>query len=402
MSMRERDNPGPDPRDESPGGSRMISLPECLSYSPVRVVFGPGRVDELGALARGEGAGRVLLVTDPGVVQAGHAQRAADSLRAARLTVTVFDGARENPTTEHVEAGLAVARQADPDFIVAVGGGSAMDCAKGVNLLVRNGGRIADYHGVNKARTPMLPMICVPTTAGTGSEGQSFALISDAQTGQKMACGDRREPAEGGLRPRVAILDPALARTQPRDVAVAAGIDAISHAVESSGSTARSAASRMFAQQAWERLAPSLETALRWPTDEAAGANMLVGAHLAGCAIEFSMLGAAHACANPLTACCGIPHGVAVGLLLPHVVRFNTAGGENPYSDLCADPGELAARLEGLLRGAGLPPTLRAFQVSTSILPELAKLAAQQWTATFNPRKVREADLLEIYRQACA
>src|SRR5262249_23806005 len=152
---------------------------------------------------------RVLLVTDPGLEQAGHPQRAIESLRNESLQVTIFDGVEENPTTRHVDHALHVAKDNKIDFIVAVGGGRSMDCAKGVNFLLTNGGRMADYIGFGKATKPMLPSIAVPTTAGTGSEAQSYALIADEKTHMKMACGDRK------VAFRVAILDPEVTVTQP-------------------------------------------------------------------------------------------------------------------------------------------------------------------------------------------
>ncbi|MCH7813321.1 MAG: iron-containing alcohol dehydrogenase [Planctomycetes bacterium] len=370
--------------------------------SPVRVVFGNGRLVELGAMARDEGATRVLLVTDPGIVAAGHVDRALTSLRAAGLETAIFDGARENPTTAHVAAGVEVGRRHDLDFIVGLGGGSSMDCAKGVNLIVSNGGRMADYRGVNQADRPMRPMILAPTTAGTGSEAQSFALISDPQSREKMVCGDRRPPRAGGLRPRVAILDPELTRSQPPEVAAAAGIDAIGHAVEASATKARTDLSRRHCRQAWALLEGAYVNALRDPGDDDARAGMLLGAHLAGLAIEESMLGAAHSLANPLTACCGLVHGVAVGLMLPHVVRFNTADGQNHYSDLDDDAERLAVRLESFLEAAGLPRRLCDCGVADDVLPDLAVRAATQWTAKFNPTPVGEAEMLDLYRQAYA
>ena len=147
---------------------------------------------------------RVLLVTDRGLREAGHEDRAIQALRSAGLSITVFDDVHPNPTTEDVDRGLAVAREHGIDVIVGLGGGSSMDCAKGVNFLLTNGGRMADYWGVGKAKMPMLPMIAVPTTAGTGSEAQSFALIANAETHMKMACGDKKAAC------RVAILDPEL------------------------------------------------------------------------------------------------------------------------------------------------------------------------------------------------
>src|SRR5205814_3377280 len=220
------------------------------------------------------------------------------------------------------------ARPFKADLIVGLGGGSTMDTAKGVNFLLSNVGSMADYHGTSKAQNPMLPMIAVPTTAGTGSEAQSYALISDPQTHVKMACGDPK------ALPRLAILDPGLTATQPPKVAAATGIDAIAHAVETAGCTKRNATSRNLSTQSWQLLESSYEQAITNPHDDEARAKMLLGAHLAGCAIENSMLGAAHATANPLTSEFNITHGLAVGLMLPHVIRFNANNGKNPYSDL--------------------------------------------------------------------
>jgi len=300
---------------------------------------------------------------------------------------------------------VAVARRAPIDLIVAVGGGSAMDCAKGVNLLLSCGGEMHGYRGdpgpdVLASRPPLRPMILVPTTAGTGSEAQSFALISDAKTKVKMACGDRRIPAAGGLRPRAALLDPRLLRTVPPGVAAAVGIDAISHAVETAGCRVRTPGSRGLSREAWQRLSTHFETALRNPADEVAGLQMLLGAHLAGCAIEQSMLGAAHACANPLTATFDVPHGVAVGVMLPAVIRFNATGGSNPYADLDASADSLARRVESLLAVASIPRSLSALDVPRDAIPKLAAEAARQWTAGFNPRPVAEADLAAIYAAA--
>lgn len=376
------------------------SIPQCLQRSPVRVIFGPGTESQLGPLVMEAGYRCVLVVTDPGIVAAGHVERATRSLKQAGAHYVVYDGARENPTTQHVTNGVTLARQQGIDAIIGLGGGSSMDCAKGINLILTNGGQIADYWGENKPQAPMLPMIMIPATAGTGSEAQSYALISDPVTHQKMACGDRRLPTDGGLRPHVAILDPDLTLTQPPTVAAAAGIDAVAHAVETAATTRRNDTSREFSRLAWQLLDRSLPTALTHPTNDQARADVLLGAHLAGAAIEQSMLGAAHACSNPLTAKFGIPHGQAVGAMLPAVIRFNADNGCNPYADLHDDPEQLATRLEALLQIAGLHSRLSQLNVPESALPELADQAAQQWTAGFNPRPVAAPELLKIYRLA--
>lgn len=372
-----------------------------LERSTVPVQWGPGALARLGPLARGESARHALLISDPGVVAAGHVERAARSLAEAGIPATIFADIHENPTTEDVARGVEAASAAGEgiDLVIGLGGGSAMDCAKGVNLLLSNGGRVEDYWGVDKPVRPLLPSILIPTTAGTGSEAQSFALISDARTHQKMACGDRRSP--GGLRPRWAILDPELTRSQPKRVAAMAGMDALVHAIETAGTRVATPESLACARAAWELLDRHYPDALQDQPGDETRAAMLAGAHFAGAAIERSMLGAAHACANPLTAHFGVPHGVAVGLVTPHVIRFNAAAGGSPYRALMDDAEALARKVEELIRLAGFAP-LRAFLAPEADWPRLAEEAACQWTAGFNPRPVDAACLLEVYRAALA
>jgi alcohol dehydrogenase len=377
-----------------------------FDYQPLgRVVFEAGGLARLGELARELGGTRALLVTDPGLEKAGHPQRAIASLRDAGLHVALFDGVEENPTTRHVDEGLALARQERVDLLVSVGGGSAMDCAKGINFLVTNGGHMTDYKGSNRATKPMLPSIGIPTTSGTGSEAQSFALIADDKTHIKMACGDRKAAF------RAVILDPELTVSQPQAVAAITGIDALAHAVESYVTTRRNALAQTFAREAWRLLERNFEVVLRQPTDLEARGAMQIGAHFAGMAIECSMLGACHALANPLTAHYGLTHGIAIGVLLPHVIRYNAPAAGALYGDLAHDVGlvngdqsvaaeVLAQRITHFLGVAGLPTTLSSCGVSPGIFAVLAEEAAQQWTANFNPQPVTEADLLRLYELA--
>src|SRR6266481_7612242 len=208
-----------------------------------------------------------------------------------------------------------------------------MDCAKGINFLLTNGGTMADYRGYGKATEPMLPSISIPTTAGTGSESQSYALIADDETHMKIACGDRK------VAFRVAILDPEVTVSQPAKVTAITGIDASSHAVESFVTTKRNLLSQSFAHAAWRLLESNLETVLRDPSHLEARGAMQLGANFAGTAIENSMLGACHACANPLTAHYGMTHGMAIGILLPHVIRFNGPAAGRLYGELAHGAG---------------------------------------------------------------
>jgi alcohol dehydrogenase len=382
--------------------SASAGVPPAFDYVPLnRVVVGAGTLSRLGELARELGGARVLLVTDPGLEAAGHPQRADASLRQAGLEVFLFDGVEENPTTRQVEAGVEFARRSRIDLIVSVGGGSSMDCAKGINFILTNGGRMIDYKGHGRATKPMLPSVGVPTTSGTGSEAQSYALITDEKTHLKMACGDKKAAF------RVSILDPELTLSQPRSVTAVTGIDALAHALESFVCTKRNAVSAMCARAAFRYLEPNFERVLRAPHDLAARSAMQIGAHLAGMAIENAMLGVCHSCANPLTAHYGITHGVAIGLMLPHVIRFNAPVAGALYAELVGEMGltngqpateVLAARVSDLVAAAGLPQSLKECNVSNTILPLLAEEANQQWTARFNPRSVTEVDLLKLYQ----
>ena len=372
-----------------------------------RIVYGPDRVDSLGELAGELGVRRALVISDPGIIAAGHVQRGLDSLRKAGIETHLFDGVHENPTSDNVEAGAALGRRYDPELLVGLGGGSSMDCAKGINFVHTGGGRIQDYWGVGKAVRPMLPMIAGPTTAGTGSETQSFALISDAKTHVKMACGDKKASF------RIAILDPTLTVSQPPRVTALTGIDAIAHALETYVTNKRNPASLAFSREAWQLLAENFGRVLAEPADLDARGGMLLGACFAGLAIENSMLGATHALANPLTTHYGIVHGQAIGLMLPHVIRFNGVEFDGWYRELLEYvPGingeasqphaaeTLAEVVARLGHEAELPSRLSECGIDQNKLPELAADAAKQWTATFNPRKVGAEELLTLYRAA--
>jgi alcohol dehydrogenase len=369
-----------------------------------RVVFGEGVVGRLGDLARELGFRRTLLVADAGLVASGHVGEAARSLEGAGVSFVPFHDFGENPDTEMIGRGRDFAAAAGVDSLVGLGGGSSLDCAKGVNFLLTNGGRVQDYQGYGKARRPLLPMIGVPTTAGTGSEAQSYALISDAETHAKMACGD---PSAAF---RLALLDPALTVSQPPRVTASAGFDALAHAVETYVTTRANPLSDLYAREAWRLLEANYERVLAAPADTGARASMQLGSHFAGAAIENSMLGAAHACANPLTQRYGTSHGEAVALLLPHVVRWNAAAVGERYRELLrlsgrdargGDSGELlAARLEELARAGGLGLTLRAAGVAAGEIEMLAAEASRQWTGTFNPRAFDAEAARRIYEAA--
>ena len=325
----------------------------------------------------------------------------------AGIPHTLYDGVRENPTTTDADECLQAARDFAPDMFLAIGGGSPIDTAKGANILLTNGGVLSDYVGHGRVPKPMLPLIAIPTTAGTGSETQSFALIANSKTHAKMPIGDPK------AAPVVALLDPSLTLTLPRRVTAHTGMDALAHAIESAVCRTANPVSRLFAREAFRRTAKNLVMVLEEPGNVTARGEMLLGAAYAGLAIENSMLGAAHSAANPLTAHFNIVHGQAVGMMLPYIIRYN---GQQPdvhaeYAELLhaagisysrdSDPADiLSAQVTVCLIAAGMPLSLSEYGVVETDIPRLSAEAAAQRTAQFNPRTMPAADFEKIYRAA--
>jgi alcohol dehydrogenase len=380
-----------------------------LTALPIPIHFGVDALASVGQLATNTGGTRALIVTDQGVRKAGHVARTESYLRAAGIESIVYDGVQENPSTVDVAHCVTAARDGNANFLIGLGGGSSMDAAKGCNFILTNGGSMQDYWGVDKASQAMLPFIAIPTTAGTGSECQRFALISDADTHQKMACGDPKAAA------RYAILDPVLTLTQPDFVTACTGIDAIVHAVETAVTSAATPASLRYSHEAFRLLITHMPTVLKSPDNVDARAAMQLGAALAGTAIEHSMLGAAHAAANPLTAHFNVIHGQAVCNTLPYVVRRNAQheASSNGYRTLMQHAGLVSAdataqdavdalldQLDTLGRAANLIVPLAEFGVRENDIEMLSNEATEQWTGTFNPLALTAADYQALYRAA--
>lgn len=367
-----------------------------------RIIFGEGSLSRLGELASEFRPSCVLVVSDRGIMEAGHDAAAVEQLRNAGLRVESFHDFAENPTSDMVDAGVRKAAEVKPDLLIGLGGGSSMDCCKAMNFVYSCGGTIHDYHGVGKATCDLLPMIAVPTTSGTGSEAQSFALISDAKTHVKMPCGDPRAAC------KIAILDPVLTMTQPPRVTALTGIDAISHALETFVTKRRTAISITYSKRAFGILATGFAKVMSDPSDLEARGQMQLGACLAGMAIEASMLGAAHATANPLTARHGITHGQAVGLMLPPVIRMNGQQFPDWYTELAReiDPrisgtdavDFLAEQVTGWLKRADLSTTLSELQIPASSVEVMTQDALKQWTGTFNPVSLDAQRVESLYQ----
>lgn len=374
---------------------------------PTKILRGRSAMEEVPTIVDG----RAFLVTDRGVAEAGHAERLQRALEAAGVEVSRYDEARPNPGEDDVaachDAYERARRGGAIDWIVALGGGSAIDVAKGCAMLACGGGRMADYVGRASIRVTNPKLVAVPTTAGTGSETQSFALISNRDTGQKMAC--------GGTAPVAAVLDPELTLTMPLGVTACTGLDTLTHAVEAFVTRRRSPSSCALALEAFQLAECAFEAVLDHPEDLESREQMLAASALAGQAIEQSMLGAAHSMANPLTRRFDVAHGQAVGQALPAVVAYNACDPSTRglYAELARatevasrddDDDDAAAalghRLRQLVQRAGFSPHVEG--VPMSMAKELAAEAATQWTAQFNPRPVDADAFAQLYREILA
>jgi alcohol dehydrogenase len=345
-----------------------------------RILFGVGEFARLGEIAREQNATRCLVLASQASVDAGHAQEAVRSLKARRMDVFAFHEFATNPTVAVVEAAREFAAPQAVNLVVGLGDGDALDFAKAVNVVISNGGSIRDYRGYGNVPKPLLPMIAVPTVAGSGNEAQSNCAICD--DGSKVVCGDPK------IFFRTAVLDANLTLKQPTAVSAANGYDAIGRAVETLFSTRRNPISECFSREAYRLLDSGFGRMLRAPEDLEARSAMLLGAHFAGLAVEYAALGPAHACAQSLVKNYKMLPGAALALVLAPALEWMEQGAD------------LIPRLRHLAIAAELPTSLNDAAVPEQVLPRLAEEAASHWTGRFSSRYFDAQAALEIYRAA--
>jgi alcohol dehydrogenase class IV len=347
------------------------------------------------------GVRRPLLVTDPGLVAIGLVQPVLEALKANQCEAVLFDQVREDPPESVILAALELALASDIDGVIAVGGGSSMDVAKVIAVLMKSEQSLADIYGVDQVTGTRLPLILVPTTAGTGSEVTPVAVITTGET-TKAGVSSKQ------LLPDVAVLDPDLTLGLPPAVTAMTGVDAMVHAIEAYTSQhKKNPVSDNLARQALTLLSQNIRTAVHEGDNREARSNMLLGAMLAGQAFANAPVAAVHALAYPLGGHFHIPHGLSNSLVLPSVLHFNMPAAENLYGELApfvsgrSGAGALVDELVSIIADTGLPPTLAAADVPESALEMLAQDAMlQQRLLVNNPREVSYEDALEIYRAA--
>jgi alcohol dehydrogenase len=368
-----------------------------------RIVCAPGASLELAGHCEALAVKRPLLVTDPGLMEIGLLEPVIASLTQAGFAPVLFDQVREDPPDTVIRAAVATAAESSVDSVIAVGGGSSMDVAKLVAVLLAGQQPLEALYGVDQVEGGRLPLILVPSTAGTGSEVTPVAVVTTGET-TKAGISSRI------LLPDVAVLDADLTLGLPPAVTAMTGLDAMVHAIEAYTSRLRkNPISDMLARQALCLLAGSIRTAVHSGGDKAARSNMLLGAMLAGQAFANAPVAAVHALAYPLGGHYHIPHGLSNSLMLPSVLRFNLPVAGPLYAELAAlvtddeaaSAESLIRALEAIIEDTGLPATLSEAKVPEADLPLLADEAMlQQRLLVNNPRDVTREDALEIYRAA--
>ncbi|MBU1316037.1 MAG: iron-containing alcohol dehydrogenase [Alphaproteobacteria bacterium] len=375
-----------------------------------QIIFRAGAGSDIGSIARTTGRGRMLFVTDGGLQSLGLCDAPLASLQATGLEVVVFDQVEADPSLDTLLKAVAAGRQGEVTGVIGFGGGSSLDVAKVAALLLGSGEDIADAWGVGNAKGPRLPLILVPTTAGTGSEVTPVAIVTVGGV-------EKRGISSPILLPDIAVLDPRLTLGLPPQITAATGIDAMVHAIEAytSKSPNNNPMSKMLARQALRLLGANLEEAVSNGGNLPARGAMLLGSMLAGQAFANSPVAAVHALAYPIGGRFHIPHGLSNALVLPHVLRFNAAEAASDYAELAVDVfpdlasipepqtrcGAFIERLADLPRRLGLPVRLRDVGIGEEHLAQMASDAMLQTRLLVNnPRELAEADAAAIYRAA--
>ena len=372
---------------------------------PQEIIFGSGSLNRLPELLKKQHAARVLLISGPHLNKMGVVGRLRDSIVSAGAACETFTDVEANPSMETVEKAAAAYRAFGADAIVAIGGGSPMDVAKAVGVVVTYGGSIAQYEGVGTVPGPIVPLIAIPTTAGTGSEVTTFSVITDHSRNYKLTVGSQY------LIPRCALLDPELLTTTPAGVAAACGMDALVHALEAYLSRAASPFSDAMAEKALALIGRSLRAFVADRANLEAASDMLAGSLFAGIAFSWARLGNVHAMAHPLGGFFNVPHGVANAILLPVVVDYNAIADhdgkyETIYRAVAASPKAefsqemLADELRRLAARIGIPATLAEVGVDAEKIPEMAADAMKSGNIYVNPRTSTQKDIEQLYRRA--
>lgn len=373
---------------------------------PQNIVVGAGSLKRLPELAKNLKKSKAYIISGPHLEKIGMVDKCREALKAAGIESDAFTQTEGNPSTDTVAKAAKGFKSSNADFIVAFGGGSPLDVAKAVAVIASYGGNITDYEGGGKVPGPVVPMIAIPTTAGTGSEVTAFSVITDHSRNYKLTV------VSNYLLPAYAILDPELITTVPKSTAAACGIDAMVHALEAFISKAASPFSDLFAKEALRLIGTSIRDYVLDRSNLAACESMLTGSLFAGIAFSHARLGDVHAMSHPVSAYFDVAHGVANAVLLPTIVDYNMTYAsekykyiydcicEKPLSDDTFTPEMLAAEIRVLNDELGIPSSLSEVGVDSSLFDKMADDAMKSGNILVNPRPTTKKDILALYAQA--
>jgi alcohol dehydrogenase class IV len=384
-----------------------MSFTELRKFVAPETIFGVGALLVAGQYASKFGMARPLVVTDQGIVDAGWADRVMESLAAFDIEGVVFSSVSPNPRAEEVMAGALAYMENGCDGIVAVGGGSPMDCAKGIGIVVSNGGHILDYEGVDKIIVPMPPLICIPTTAGTSADVSQFAIINDTERKTKIAIISKT------IIPDVALIDPQTLATKSPYLVACTGMDALAHAVEAFVSSAHSAMTDLHALEAVRLIKESLLSSLQHPEDMELRAKTMLASMQAGLAFSNASLGAVHAMAHSLGGYKDLPHGECNAMLLPHVIDFNFPAAPERFRVIAEAMGidcrglntrevrqRLLQAMMDLRNAVGIREHLGQKGIHVGDIPILSAKAVLDPCLVTNPKTATTRDIQVIYEEA--
>jgi alcohol dehydrogenase class IV len=377
-------------------------------YIPTKIVKGIGALEHIGAEAKALKASKALIVTGKNLAKIGYANNIQGLLKSAGIEAEIFDEVMPDPTVKLIEKGTEIVKNGNFDVIIGLGGGSNIDAAKAMSVMANNPGSITDYEGSDKFQNPPMPIIAIPTTAGTGSEVSYSSVITDTDRNYKFVVWSSL------LVPRVAILDPQMPSTAPTIVRIAAGMDALTHAIESYLSKNANVYSETLALSAIRLIEENLRQSIADSHNATAMSNMQIAANMAGMAFTTTRLGIVHALALPPSALFHVPHGLANAILLPHGMEFNLIANPKKFANIARSMGEHVESSIRLMEAAmsavdavveladdiGAPATLESVGVTKESIPKMAEDGMKSGHIAVNPRHVTLEDAMMILEKA--
>lgn len=373
--------------------------------TPTEITYGPNSLKEVKNIIDKQGFKNALIVTDPGISKTGLTDKLIKHVK--HINYDIYYECKPNPTVKNCNDALEKLKAINADVVIAIGGGSSIDVAKAVALLATNGGKIESYEGIDTFENDLLPLIAIPTTAGTASEVTSFTVITDEEREYKFTIGGVK------ISPKWAVVDPVLTLTLPPSVTAATGLDALVHAIESYTSKMANPITKALAREAIRKISRNLRQAVYNGDTLKYRDEMLMGSLLAGLAFNNTRLGNCHALSHPISAIYGVPHGVANAVLIPHVMEFNMKAVPELFADIALDMGE---NLEGLTmmekaqkavdsvrrlaKDVGIPETFESFGIDEQNIKKMTEDALLSGNIKVNPRITTYDDVVELYKKA--